>query len=1108
MIALQVPIIRQVRIALTLEDRCVKCPQEDLSEYVASQVVPFMTLILVVLLLLAVWAMGSRTKWACCGEKGCIRRAQKHVQGLQIRFLTKGKIMFSFGQIATLFIAVYDIPFPTEFREFVSYLAFFNIDIFRWVPLDCWVDFDFHTGLVLSTLFMLLLPCTAIAAQWAAQAASRKLRDGGAKLVEAEPHQQQADQGRVSQRQRTGSVARKAILERKKRIEKAIFKRAARARAITGYVFCIAFAIYPSVSSNIFKTFNCGIVQHANNETTSYLKADYSIDCLSAKHRAWQLYAYVMMVIISFGTPVLYLWLLHRNRAALQENAREAEHLLFLCQDYTPDCYWWEVVETVRKLMLTGVAVFVERDTILQVVVALFGAIALLSALVHFQPYHRKFDNRYAILTSRMMVFYIFIGLLLKVDEFLTRFKNVVAPESDYVVRHQGYGTGALALALIVVVGTVLVAFFVYLYRDYQQFRKEPVMRYKETGELVYFPKPARPESFDALLVCAFNSQLSDLRRAKRIRNELHERVDTIGIAIHDYVSEQRKVAADVIGAAKIQLRKARRKHCGCCRTFKTCGKKPEVIPLEMDFEHKRNSDLAYDRDLERNHTLACVLTKDFFTDPRCVKLLKLAHEKWAPQRPQQGAQKPPLGIPIVKVKGGVAGKEEKMRAPRRRIIFIHDEELISASALCYDATTQNERKTKDAKIHRPNLFNRANTSNRRRQSLYSARMTPQEGAILHDWLIHNLPGMLRIDAAWLKESLGIQGGGQKSRAGAEDDPYRHVTIIPWYGDEYRTGVAVKRFVQEALCVAFDKWPGEGPKLKIPKEITSKTRGKFRIELPPAKRSVMRRTFDKGEKGEPGQWRKLAVKVTKHLYFSEHHNVTTEGKDSLEEKLQERLKDLEITRERNAYKDCTHMLVVLDHELSESSRYKNGYIGDVHRARNAGLALIVLHLDNCDFGPFAKDPALQAIGSATDPAIVIPCPDWRKPKRAAETEELVQVALARIGKALEGSEGVEQAPKGSKTHQFTIAAKKRASEMYKSVSRRVGSLTSTRRTNSLESSRRTNSLELGRSAGSPRSPRSDNQDVVNPLFAKAGATNVSAEEEEEAPAPRATVVTV
>ena len=29
--------------------------------------------------------------------------------------------------------------------------------------------------------------------------------------------------------------------------------------------------------------------------------------------------------------------------------------------------------------------------------------------------------------------------------------------------------------------------------------------------------------------------------------------------------------------------------------------------------------------------------------------------------------------------------------------------------------------------------------------------------------------------------------------------------------------------------------------------------------------------------------------------------------------------------------------------------------------------------------------------SATDPAIVIPCPDWRKPKRAVETEELVQV---------------------------------------------------------------------------------------------------------------------
>ena len=147
---------------------------------------------------------------------------------------------------------------------------------------------------------------------------------------------------------------------------------------------------------------------------------------------------------------------MRRNRNALRHNDREVQRLLVLCQDCKDECYWWEVVETVRKLLLTGVAVFVERDTVLQVVVSFLLALALLLMLARFKPYRRKPDNRYALLTGVMMLIYIFIGLLLKVDEFLTRFANVVAPESDYIMQHQGYSTGALAIALMLVVGGVL----------------------------------------------------------------------------------------------------------------------------------------------------------------------------------------------------------------------------------------------------------------------------------------------------------------------------------------------------------------------------------------------------------------------------------------------------------------------------------------------------------------------------------------------------------------------------------------------------------------------------------------------------------------------------
>ena len=144
----------------TIDDLCVQCLAESLADYLKSQTVLFVTMALLVLLIVAMVAMDSRSKWRCG------RGLQKRLQGLQRRFYAKGKVMFSFGQIATLFLSVYDVPFPQQFHDFIKFLAFFSIDVFRWIPVDCYVDFDFHHGLCVSTLGMLSLPPLAAACKW------------------------------------------------------------------------------------------------------------------------------------------------------------------------------------------------------------------------------------------------------------------------------------------------------------------------------------------------------------------------------------------------------------------------------------------------------------------------------------------------------------------------------------------------------------------------------------------------------------------------------------------------------------------------------------------------------------------------------------------------------------------------------------------------------------------------------------------------------------------------------------------------------------------------------------------------------------------------------
>ena len=73
-----------------------------------------------------------------------------------------------------------------------------------------------------------------------------------------------------------------------------------------------------------------------------------------------------MLVVFSMGLPALYLAMLVRHRPPLNAAGRR-EHaagasglyktMAFFHSDYAPDLYYWEVVELVRKLVLTAVTV-------------------------------------------------------------------------------------------------------------------------------------------------------------------------------------------------------------------------------------------------------------------------------------------------------------------------------------------------------------------------------------------------------------------------------------------------------------------------------------------------------------------------------------------------------------------------------------------------------------------------------------------------------------------------------------------------------------------------------------------------------------------------------
>ena len=81
-----------------------------------------------------------------------------------------------------------------------------------------------------------------------------------------------------------------------------------------------------------------------------------------------------------------------------------------------PEYFYWEVLECLRKLLLTGVAVAIIPGSLIQSVVSLGVIVVYAVAVAQFKPYRTARDNTLALILYSMLAVTLFIGLLLKVQ--------------------------------------------------------------------------------------------------------------------------------------------------------------------------------------------------------------------------------------------------------------------------------------------------------------------------------------------------------------------------------------------------------------------------------------------------------------------------------------------------------------------------------------------------------------------------------------------------------------------------------------------------------------------------------------------------------------------
>ena len=147
----------------------------------------------------------------------------------------------------------------------------------------------------------------------------------------------------------------------------------------------VSFAILPSVTTTIFAMFACENIDPNNEDNLPdyYLIADLSIECSSDRYKTGQNFAIFMIFVYPIGVPAFYFYQLYRRRFAImyREVVSNKESTIDLSSDlmvyeflfryYTPAYWYFEVVETARRLILTAVISVTYSGSNLQIFVSI-----------------------------------------------------------------------------------------------------------------------------------------------------------------------------------------------------------------------------------------------------------------------------------------------------------------------------------------------------------------------------------------------------------------------------------------------------------------------------------------------------------------------------------------------------------------------------------------------------------------------------------------------------------------------------------------------------------------------------------------------------------------
>ncbi len=178
--------------------------------------------------------------------------------------------------------------------------------------------------------------------------------------------------------------------------------------------------IYPGLCEKIFTVLRCKTI--VGIDDGDVLVADWAMRCHQGDHLVYSALAFVFGILYVAGCPLGMLYVLYRNRKALYDESHPDHHHVFymyegLYGNLEERYYYFEIVNVIHKMLMTGAMVVISPGTSTQPLVATLFQMGYLLLVLKTAPFISDADDYSSFSSALSLALSMLCGFAIMADE-------------------------------------------------------------------------------------------------------------------------------------------------------------------------------------------------------------------------------------------------------------------------------------------------------------------------------------------------------------------------------------------------------------------------------------------------------------------------------------------------------------------------------------------------------------------------------------------------------------------------------------------------------------------------------------------------------------------